>query len=220
MSQLAQLIQAQTQINNNQSSQPPTQLYTAASIRVEHVSQIDYNPQGDTGNNQILNKHSWIVDTGASCHIANSNNYFTDLRPIENWHVLFPNDIRLKATHIGNIFFNDKFTLTYALFVLIYALFGPSFKYNLLHVTRLSTSSNCELVFSSKNCIIQDTITKKRIGSAGAFDGLYHLIFPLFDISKTHCNASPVFSTTCCKEDVWHYRLGHLSKDRLAVIRK
>lgn len=74
------------------------------------------------------------------------------------------------------------------------------------------------MLFSSKHCLIQDSNTKKKIGSAKEHNGVYHLDLDQF--SYINLNSSTTFTIRCNKEDLWHYRLGHLSSNRLAIINK
>lgn len=50
---------------------------------------------------------------------------FRNVKVVENWHVMLPNDLKLKATHKGDIYLSDGFALLDVLYV-------PSFTYNLL----------------------------------------------------------------------------------------
>lgn len=91
-----------------------------------------------------LTSDSWIIDIGASSHISNSLKNFTNIRRISNWNVLLPNNLKLQATHIGDLYFNYDFVLFDVLYV-------PCFQYNLLSVTKLSVSLKCEVVFTAEN---------------------------------------------------------------------
>lgn len=104
----------------------------------------------DTGNTHKLNNHSWIVDTRSSCHISSSLELFRNVRPVENWYVLLPNSLRLKAVYRGDIYLSNNFILFDVLYV-------PIFTYNLLSVTKLVKTLDCGLLFSQKHCVIQDS---------------------------------------------------------------
>lgn len=125
---------------------------------------------------------------------------------------MLPNRLKLQATHIGDISFSSNFILHDVLFV-------PSFKYNLLSVTKLCASLNCDIVFSASNRFIQDTLSKKKIGSIEVQNGLYHL--NISDFANNKDNGMFCGMTVKCNSDnVWHYRLGHLSNARLAILNK
>jgi len=60
--------------------------------------------------------------------------------------------------------------------VLKNSLFVPTFKYNLLSVTKLARDNNCFVVFYPTLCIIQDLVTKKILGIGKEHKGLYFLM--------------------------------------------
>lgn len=110
--------------------------YSGSAIVVQ-CNQISYNNLNKEGKFETLNSDTWLVDTGASSLIANSLKYFSNISPVDNWYVLLPNNLRLKATHKGSIKFAKDFVLFDVFFV-------PDFKYNLLSVTKLVASIHCE----------------------------------------------------------------------------
>lgn len=153
-----------------------------------------------------MTQNTWIIDTGASCHIINSIRKFRNIKLVHNWNVILPNEEKLTITHIGDVHLNADLILYDALFV-------PSFQYNLISATKLTKTMSCELVFNSSCCIIQDTMNRKRIGSANVHNGLY--LLNLCDIDCTNF----AFTVKCNKEELWHYRLGYLSSRRLSVLK-
>lgn len=82
----------------------------------------------------------------------------------------------------------------------------------------LSVGQLCDLglnvIFSSSDCIIQDHLTKKQIGTG-------HKVGRLYAVDKLHIPCSPItslFATptpTCTPFMSWHSRLGHISFSRL-----
>lgn len=58
--------------------------------------------------------------------------------------------------------------------------------------------------------------SKRRIGSVDVCNGLYHLNMREFEINRMHFS----FAATCNKEDLWHYRLGHPSSNRITTLNK
>lgn len=152
-----------------------------------YQQQLDYINSAISGNNLVKMHDSWIIDTGASSHITNCIDNLINIRKITDWHVLLPNYLKLAATHIGNVHLSKYLVLHDVLFV-------PTFKYNLFSVTKLSSTSKYELVFTSTDFVIQDPLSKKKIGSAKVYNGLYHLDLDSF------CNFS--FSTTCNQDEL------------------
>lgn len=175
------------------------------------TEQSQLSQHTDHCNSNILGKNlktnAWIIATGASSHISNSLHHFTNIESINNWTILLPNNLRLQATHLGDIHLNDDLVLFDVLYV-------PSFQYNLLSVSKLSSSLKYEVLFTAENCLIQDSITKKKIGSAEVKDGLYILN------TDTMFAFNYVFISKCNKDEIWHYKLGHISNNRIAILNK
>lgn len=156
LSQLAQLIQTQTQqsmqITMNSSLGNNTDgVYVASGIiesmpelSQEHILQANYS-SNDSGN--FLSTSTWIVDTRPAVIYLNLC-IIKNIKAVENWHVLLPNNLRLKATHKGDIYVTNNFYLLDVLFV-------PTFAYNILSVTNLVASLHCELCVFCK--ILFDT---------------------------------------------------------------
>ena len=90
------------------------------------------------------------------------------------------------------------------------------FTFNLISVTKLTSSIHCYLKFTDKFCDIQDLSTSRTIGSAEEKHGLYvlrNLGAPFPSIFS--------FSTTIVPNaNSWHFRLGHTSKDKIFVLHK
>lgn len=168
LAQLSRLIQTQTQhLTTNGSQDIGMSSVNAALARLQQIHLTDYSSSAtDTCISKPLNFNIWIIDTRASCHIANSMHDFNNFKTVDNWYVLLPNNLKLKTTHKKEIHFNDSF-------ILVDVLYVPTFTYNLLSVTKLATTLNGEVVFSAKCYVIKECLTKRRIGSAEESNGLY-----------------------------------------------
>ena len=110
-------------------------------------------------------------------------------------------------------------------------LYSPHFKVNLILVSKLNILS-CHVDFLPDMCLIQDLKSQKMIGLGSVCDGLYRL-----DTSSCHKELSISSSTSLCanvslnscnsvcshvaiscipSNAIWHFRLGHLSNQRLS----
>ncbi|CAN1778901.1 Retrovirus-related Pol polyprotein from transposon RE1 [Linum perenne] len=193
------------QVSSNGSSSAP-------SHHAFSVSQMQ--PQGTTyaGNyamNSSLNKYddnTWIVDTGASDHIAYSLFHFIESKPISDVFVYLPNASKVSATHVGTVRLSPKLLLHNVLCV-------PSFAFNLISVSKLTGGQNISLIFRSESCVIQDLSSTTTIGLASQTRGLYRLI------SSQLPSNSPVvaagFNFQPQPIHLWHWRLGHPSHSRI-----
>ncbi|WP_416514657.1 GAG-pre-integrase domain-containing protein, partial [Klebsiella pneumoniae] len=88
-------------------------------------------------------------------------------------------------------------------------VYAPKFPRNLMSVSRLTSYSNCRIIFNSGMCWFQDLLTGKTIGGGHEQDGMYYL-------SKFEASASLVESPSSILK--WHCRLGHLPPDKLHCI--
>ena len=148
---------------------------------------------------------SWIINSGASDHICSSIKWFHSYKKIVPISVRLPNGQCLVASYSGTIhFFPD--------FIVHNVLLLPEFSLNLLSVSRLCESSNYNVSFLNSKCFIQDKVTLRMTGSAEQKDGLYYLTL--------RDNASPAIAATITlpEKSLWHFRLGHLSNNRLLYL--
>jgi hypothetical protein len=156
-------------------------------------------------------KHSWIIDTGATDHMMGSIHFLTTITAIVSSHVNLPNGQKALVTHIGTVRLSSTLVLTNVLCV-------PSFSFNLLSVSKLIANLSCCLIFLHKHCFIQNLISWGTIGVDEERDGLFYLLHsdPPVPVSSVFS----VLSINNVSDDLWHYRLGHLSSSRLAIFHK
>ena len=98
-------------------------------------------------------------------------------------------------------------------------LYVPSFKYNLLSVSKLSSQLNGYVIFTPQHCLMQAPLLRKPQVLGELYAGLYLFKsrsavnsdafvknFPILSLNTqtSVCNASML------SQDLWHARLGHL----------
>ena len=148
------------------------------------------------------------MDSGATDHVSASLTHFRSYNQLNPpIMVKLPNGHYVPATHSGDICLSASIILSDVLYI-------PSFTFNLISISKLVSSTNCKLIFFSTSCILQDTNTQARIGTVEVRNGLYHLTpnhitTPTVQTAITHpqCIITPI--------DLWHFRMGHLSFERL-----
>lgn len=111
---------------------------------------------------------SWLVDTGATHHVCCDSSLFTDYVPLHNTFVTLPNNQKVEIAKTGTVQLSPSFVLKSVLFV-------PSFSYNLLSVSSLISSANCDVHFTSNTCVFQDPSVGKMIGMGRRIGNLYVL---------------------------------------------
>ena len=162
------------------------------------------------------------MDTGASDHIICSISFFQTYTTVANCVVELPNGELAHVTHIGTVKLSNFLILEHLLCV-------PSFSFNLLSVSQLTHSFPLCLVFLSQFCFIQDLSCWKTIGVGEVQNGLYLLqksnsrtTPSLFDLASTNKNLKSALSASISNKDLsilWHFRLGHPSFHKLAVLK-
>ncbi|CAN1341510.1 Retrovirus-related Pol polyprotein from transposon RE2 [Linum perenne] len=159
----------------------------------------------------------WIIDTGASRHIACSISMLITHKPLVDTHVTLPTGDQVLASHIGVITLPCGITLHDVLLV-------PSFTFNLLSVSCLTKHNSVSVIFSSHQCHIQDLQSQRRIGLVQTSRGLY--LLPAYSSSLSLCSFSSNYVAATShlnleshSLDLWHCRLGHPSLPRLQLLR-
>lgn len=168
----------------------------------------------------------WLLDSGANGHICSSLSSFTSFYKIKPINVNLPNGTSVLVHHTGNISFSSNLYLTNV-------LYSPALTLNLISVSKLCDSLSCFVQFSSNSCTIQDLSAQKMIGLGEKLNGLYKLVVNISTSSHpslssfnevshilcnstssaiSHVNVSNVIPTSA----LCHFRLGHLSHQRLA----
>lgn len=166
----------------------------------------------------LLRLHQLIIDSGATNHITSSPKLLVNQRKNTLLPpVTMPSGEQAPITSIGNLPLNSTVTLKNVLGV-------PTFKVDLMSVSRITKDLNCSVIFFPYWCILQDLRTKKTIGLGKQRDGLYYLValasekpqHPSAATISCHSPSSQVTYSTA----LWHRRLSHLSSSRLDFMAK
>jgi hypothetical protein len=117
-----------------------------------------------------LHLHQLIIDSGATDHITSSPKLLVNQRKNTLLPpVTMPSGEQAPITSIGNLPLNSTVTLKNVLGV-------PTFKVDLMSVSRITKDLNCSVTFFPYWCILQDLRTKTTIGLGKQRDGLYYLV--------------------------------------------
>jgi hypothetical protein len=186
---------------------------TASSNQVGSSKVLDHSSGTYTGiNHSFKNTYNlsiWILDSGASHHICISLQWFQSYIAITPIHIKLPNGNFAIAKYSGVVRFSPHFIVTNVLYV-------PEFSINLISISKVCHSLNYLIQFSNSKCVIQDQKTLKMIGSADECEGLYYLNLTNKIAHVTTIDGSTL--PTIPQSAIWHFRLGHLSQQRLASL--
>ncbi|XP_020999433.1 uncharacterized protein LOC110281482 [Arachis duranensis] len=170
----------------------------------------------------ILNCHDWILDTRASAHVSFSLDFFQSVKTIKLVQVIMPNGSKVVTTICGTIFFSASFYFTDVLYI-------PTFKYNLISISKAADALSCSFLFNAHDCEIRERLTLKTIGVADQKGGLYTMrIKPVLaaapelmhTIKGDVAKSVPLVHThniihTLDDATLWHHHLGHISCNKI-----
>lgn len=149
---------------------------------------------------------TWIIDSGASNHMTHTLSFFTNHASVPHAKpVKLPTGDVTPISYIGSVKLSNDLCLDNVLCV-------PNFHFNLLSISKLTSSLNCAAIFFPSFCVFQDLSSRKLIGVGEVRDGLYHYIPPP--------TPSPIAmpATYLPESTLWHIRLGHPSAARLSSL--
>lgn len=149
----------------------------------------------------------WIVDSGATHHISNKFTRLCDFHPCST-----PSFVSVANGKGAPIKGKGKMNLV-SENISSDVLYVPSFPFQLLSVKKLTSSLNCEVLFTPSKVIFQDLVTKKMIGEGFLINGLYYF-FP--DSKSSKCFKAT--SSSGHEHLLWHRRLGHPSESTFSKI--
>ncbi|WJZ84735.1 hypothetical protein VitviT2T_004328 [Vitis vinifera] len=169
----------------------------------------DSNPENSQGiftafttTLEISNFHDlWVVDSGASNHMSNKLTNLYNFRPCSSStfvSVADGKDVPVQGK--GKTKLVSKTIESEVLYV-------PSFPVQLLSVQQLTSTLNCDVLFTSDKVLFQDRITKKTIGEGFQLHGLFY-----FSSDDRLCKGFQASFSSTNKHSLWHQRLGHPSE--------
>jgi len=211
---------------------PPTSNTTSATTNRVISAHASSSTNAFAGINTIFScslhvkSPHWLIDSGANEHICSSIALLHSFYKIKLVHVTLPNGQSILVHYAGTVFFSPYFHI-------INVLYSPHFKVNLISVSKLLKLKTYDKHFVNDICTIQDVKSQKMIGLGDLCDGLYRLrmpppshsshfsdnitTFPCNKVSSQSCNSVSCTSNIHIPSTaLWHFRLGHLSNQRLS----
>ena len=145
-------------------------------------------------------KDSWIVVSGATCHMCSNEKLFVELHKLKQpFEVTLGDGYALKATGQGIVALEMKLPQGKTRMRKLHnVLYVPNLSYNLVSVSRAAEAGKTT-TFDETCCQIQDR-DGKLVAMASRAGSLYYL-----DCQSDHQQVH-----VATKEDVWHRRFGHL----------
>ena len=152
--------------------------------------------------NMISNVKGWWVDTGATRHICEDTNLFSEFTPITGGEKLYMGNSSTSVVEgKGTVLL--KFT-SGKIVTLVDVLYVPEIRKNLVSGPLLS-KRGFKLVFESDKFVL--TKAGMYIGKGYLADGMFKLNVMVSNAMNTN-NASVYIADSF---DIWHARLGHIN---------
>ena len=194
----------------------------AAKVREDDSSSSDNDSDSEIG---LVTRHAlttsagrqdtWIVDSGATCHMSNDRRLFVELRDLEKpLKVTLGDGHDLNAVGRGVVVLQTKLPSGRRKKCKLHdVLYVPKLTHNLLSVSKASDAGK-KVRFGEASCKILDE-NKKLIAVATRAGDLYYLnCCPGFQRSHVTVDKSETM------EDIWHQRFGHLGARNLQRLAK
>lgn len=129
----------------------------------------------------LLQPHiSWIMDSGATYHICSNKSLFLLLDKLPHTQYIgLPNGNDTTVSFVYNVPLHESLILTNVLYV-------PSFKYNLISITYLTSQLKTFVLFTDDECLLQDPSIKNKV-ALGSFEKKNSMIY-MFSVIILHKN--------------------------------
>ncbi|CAM8993843.1 unnamed protein product [Rhodiola kirilowii] len=148
----------------------------------------------------------WLIDSGATSHFTYDANLLRNIHELKEIHrVTLPNGECFEIKSKGDCHLQNGIVLYNVLLV-------PEFQVNLISVYRLVSDSNFKVLFTDRNCIIQDHRERIILETGSPVGALYST-----KQLKTAYNGDSANSLEVQPQiqemEKWHNRLGHAPMD-------
>lgn len=151
-----------------------------------------------------LDSNEWIIDSGASQHMTNRNDWMKNGREV-NDNVTIANDSKLCVKRIGNVELKLEIDNGCVSLKIHDVLYVPELFTNLLSVSRLA-KNGLTVIFDESGCKIYDK-QKKLIGKGVLINDIFKLDQWVEPIAG---KAASVSTSNHDEIELWHQRFAHL----------
>jgi hypothetical protein len=142
----------------------------------------------------------WLIDSGASRHMAGSNrDFYKYASELKRENVKLADGSTQEVVGSGMVKCSPNMSLSSVLHV-------PAFLINLLSISCITKELNCTATFYPTWCIFQELGTRRNLGMGSMRDGLYYLDNNISSAAATKVSSSPLDEFL-----LHHRRMGHLS---------
>lgn len=145
---------------------------------------------------------NWIIDTGATNHMVGNSHLLVVGTEVGNTgKVQLPNGDSTDITHVGNSHLAGGDVLKDVLYV-------PTFKFNLLSVSKATKQLNCCISFYPDFCAFRD-LSNGRVKMIGREQHGLYLVKEHKD-NKNSITSQSLVAQELPNSNLWHRRMGHV----------
>ena len=183
----------------------------------EYVSSEAYCAQSNTPDSSSDAEFSWIVDSGATEHMSDKRQWFTDFHPVHDkcWSVSIADSHLLYVRGVGDITVHATINGVARTFKLHNVLYVPHLRRNLISISWL-TKKHVAIIHVRNECKMLTNDGAGRLLMTGSkAGGLWRLDITSVTPSSTANLACAACSGHSSRSTLslhrWHTRLGHAS---------
>ena len=153
-------------------------------------------------------KSEWVLDSGASQHVAGDFTEFTTYTPHTNSKTIYTADGTAQPiTGVGTVTCTQSIKLSSVLHV-------PAFPVNLVSLSALVDQIDCRLIVDRFVFLIQERLTGRSLGTGVRRKGLWYMDRSLTEQEGMHMLAA-VAENKETGAIIHHCRMGHVSFDKM-----
>ena len=147
----------------------------------------------------------WIIDSGATDHMTSCSKLFSSYNPSAgNQKIKIADGSFSAVIGTGSIYISSSLVLKNVLYV-------PNLSCNLLFKSKITCDNKCVAKFSPSICEFQETASRRTIGIAREYSGLYFFEDGTNSSNSVQRTCFTSISVSRDREILWHYRLDHPS---------
>ncbi|XP_071680359.1 uncharacterized protein [Lolium perenne] len=163
-------------------------------------------------NNLGLQQGSWVMDTGATSHMTNSDGNLMTTTPLSAPHfVTVGNGSAVPISSSGHTLFRSP---SGQIFKLNHVLLVPHLIRNFLPIRQFTRDNYCSVEFDAFGFSVKDLKTRRVIVRCNSDGDLY--TFP----GSSTFRVPPTTMLAAIAADLWHQRLGHLGQDAMSGLQR
>ena len=159
----------------------------------------------------LFRSPDWILDSGASKHVAGTSTEFESYTqyPITHCETIQTADGTSQPIKgVGSVQCTPTIKLSDVLHV-------PAFPVNLLSLSALIDQIDCRITLDKKICLIQERMTGRKLGTGTRRSGLWYM-----DRDVSRSGASPILAVLVGVSEtmamIHHCRMGHMAFDKMS----